>query len=418
MKQVLASIITIGDELLIGQVIDTNSAFIAQQLNSIGVWSHRRIAVGDVWEEIWDALDQEMKVSDIVLVTGGLGPTADDITKPLLCQYFQTELVENQDAIDNLRTIFQGRELPEKIWGQAQLPAACLPIFNKRGTAFGMLFEKNSKILISMPGVPYEMKGMITDFVLPELQQKFVLPTIAYRTILTAGKGESAINEIIQDFEDALPKNIQLAYLPDLGKVRLRLTTSGEDSEQIIAQLDEQFVQLKSLVSDIIVSDNGDNMEEALGRILVEKKWTIGTAESCTAGNISHAISSVAGSSRYLLGGIVSYSNEIKHSVLGVKNETLQQYGAVSKETVLEMVQGCLQTIQSDIAIAVSGILGPDGGTPDKPVGTVWIAVGNKEKTVTKCLHLRYNNRERNMQATTNAALNMAFRFIEGKEQI
>ncbi|PZP52283.1 MAG: damage-inducible protein CinA [Pseudopedobacter saltans] len=418
MKQVMASIITIGDELLIGQVIDTNSAFIAQQLNQIGIWSHRRIAVGDVWDEIWEALNQESAVSDIVLITGGLGPTTDDITKPLLCKYFQTELIENQDSLRNLKAIFKDREMPEKIFGQALLPASCIPVFNKRGTAFGMWFEKNETIFVSMPGVPFEMKGMITDYVIPELQKRFELPTIAYRTVLTAGKGESAINETIQDFEDALPSNIQLAYLPDLGKVRVRLTTSGADANETIEQLDQEFTKLKVLLEDITVSDNGDNMEEALGKILIEKQLTVGTAESCTAGNIAHVISSVPGSSRYLLGGIVSYSNEVKHNLLGVKEETLAQYGAVSEQTVKEMVKGCLDSIHADVAVAVSGILGPDGGTPEKPVGTVWVAVGNQENMATKCLHLRYNNRERNMQATTNAALNMLFRFVTGKQPL
>jgi len=413
MKQVFASIITIGDELLIGQVIDTNSAFIAQQLNHIGIWAHRRVAVGDVWDEIWKTLEQESAVSDIVLVTGGLGPTADDITKSLLCQYFQTELIENQQAVDNIKTIFQDREIPEKVWTQTLVPKACTPIVNKRGTAFGMWFEQIGKFLISMPGVPYEMKGMMEDFVVPELQKKFELPTIAYRTLLTAGKGESVINEIIQDFENALPENIQLAYLPDLGKVRLRLTTSGADSEQTISELDRQFSLLKSLLADITVSENGDSLEAALGKLLTEKKLTVATAESCTAGNIAHKISSVAGASHYLLGGVVSYSNDVKHRVLGVKTETLNQYGAVSEQTVREMVQGCLQTMQSDVAVAVSGILGPDGSTPEKPVGTVWIAVGSNDNIVTKCLHLRYNNRERNMEATTNAALYMLFSYVQ-----
>lgn len=413
MKQVLASIITIGDELLIGQVIDTNSAFMAQQLNSIGVWTHRKVSVGDVWDDIWQSLEQESAVSDIVLITGGLGPTADDITKPLLCKYFNTHLVQNELAFDNIRNIFIGRDIPEKVWKQAEVPHASIPIPNKRGTAFGMWFEENGTTFISMPGVPYEMQGMMTDFILPELQKKWKLPTIQYRTLLTAGKGESAINETIQSFEDALPPHIKLAYLPDLGKVRLRLTTTGIGPEKTQHELDTQFTKLKSLLEDIMVSDNGDNMETALGKMLLYKKQTIGTAESCTAGNIAHVIGSVSGASRYLLGGIVSYSNAIKHAVLGVRNETLEQYGAVSEQTVREMAQGCLHTIQSDIAVAVSGILGPDGGSDEKPVGTVWVAVGNKDHIQTKCLHLRYNNRERNMQATTNTALNMLFQFVK-----
>ncbi|MFT4202587.1 MAG: CinA family nicotinamide mononucleotide deamidase-related protein [Chitinophagaceae bacterium] len=415
MNQVLASIVTIGDELLIGQVIDTNSAFITQALNSIGVWTHRRVAVGDVWDEIWQTLQQESAVSDIVLVTGGLGPTADDITKPLLCQYFDTHLIENKDAVGNIKRIFQGRDIPEKVWGQAQVPQACTPIANKRGTAFGMWFERDDTILVSMPGVPYEMQGMVTDFIVPELQKKYELPTILYRTLLTAGMGESAINEILQPFEDALPASIKLAYLPDLGRVRLRLTTSGADAEVTEKELDAQFAQMKSLLVDIAVSDNGDNMQEALGKLLVEKNLTVGTAESCTAGNIAHVISSVPGASRYLLGGIVSYSNAVKQDVLGVQNETLDRYGAVSEQTVREMAQGCLRVVGVDIAVAVSGILGPDGGSVEMPVGTVWVAVGDQGNIVAKCLRLRYNNRQRNMEATTNAALNMLFGFVKEK---
>ena len=417
MKQVIASIITIGDELLIGQVIDTNSAFIAQELNNIGIWSHRRVAVGDVWDEIWQTLSQELEVSDIILITGGLGPTADDITKPLLCQYFNTELVENEAARQNLIRIANGRPIAEKSWGQILLPKFCIPILNSRGTAFGMWFEKNGKIIISMPGVPYEMKGMLLDYIMPALQKKWELPKIAYRTLLTAGKGESAINEIIQTFENNLPATIQLAYLPDIGKVRLRLTAIVAD-DAIIQELDKQFETLKSLLADISISDNGDNMQEAIGKILTEKKLTIGTAESCTAGNIAHTISTVPGSSQYLLGGIVSYSNTIKENILGVKKENLELHGAVSEQTVIEMINGCLHTIQSDLAVAVSGILGPDGGTIDKPVGTVWIAVGNSQTIISKCLHLHYNNRDRNMQATTTAALNLLFRFVKDSQEI
>ena len=415
MKQVLASIVTIGDELLIGQVIDTNSAFIAQHLNGIGVWTHRRIAVGDVWDEIWQALDQERAVSDIVLITGGLGPTADDITKPLLCAYFKTPLEENQSAADNIRNIFLGRDIPEKVWGQAQVPRACTPIANKRGTALGMWFEEKDTIFISMPGVPYEMQGMVSDFVIPELRRKFELPAILYRTLLTAGKGESAISEIIQPFEEALPDHIKLAYLPDMAKIRLRLTTSGTDKEKSAKELDGQFAQMKSLLADITVSDNGDSMEEALGKLLLEKNVTVGTAESCTAGNIARMIGTVPGASRYLLGGIVSYSNEVKHNVLGVRNETLSRHGAVSEQTVREMVQGCLHTVGADVAVAVSGILGPGGGTPSQPVGTVWLAVGGRNAMVARCIHLRHNNRIRNTEATTNTALNMLFNYVKNR---
>lgn len=411
MEKIKASILTIGDELLIGQVIDTNSAFIAQELNAIGIDIVQRVAVGDAWDDMWQALDEEQLHADIVLITGGLGPTSDDITKPLLCEYFQTELIQNEEALANLQKIFRNRTLAEKQMGQALLPKACTPIPNTRGTAFGMWFERNGKIIISMPGVPFEMKGMITDFVVPQFKQKLALPTIGYRYLLTGGLGESAINDRIQTFEDQLPKGMGLAYLPDLGKVRLRLTLHGDNLEEVNRVLDEEFAKMKALLPDVIISDNGDSTEVALGKLLKSQNLTVATAESCTAGNIAHTISSVPGASQYLLGGVVAYSNQVKHEILHVKSETLENFGAVSEQTVREMVQGTLNIIHSDYAIAVSGILGPDGGSDEKPVGTVWIAVGTKENITTKKFQFRHN-RERNMQLTTNHALNMFIQIL------
>lgn len=409
---VLASIITIGDELLIGQTIDTNSAFMAQELNKIGVWVHRRLAIGDVWKDIWQSLDEECRVSDIILITGGLGPTADDITKPLLCQYFGGRLVVNDAALTNVKTIFEklNRPLIERNLKQAEVPDVCTVLQNKRGTAPGMWFEKGGKIFVSMPGVPNEMKGMMLQEVLPELQKRFQLLPIVHRTLLTAGIGESFLAERISEFETSLPTNIKLAYLPNYGMVKLRLSASGNDTKTI-AELEALFDMLKQLVSDVMVIDEDISLQEALGRLLQSRNKTIATAESCTGGYIAHLITSIGGSSNYFKGSIVSYNNEVKENMLNVSKETLKTTGAVSEETVIQMIKGALQNIKSDYAIATSGIMGPDGGSTAKPVGTVWIAVGNSEKVRTHVFHFRFD-RQRNTELTAHNALNMLRKFI------
>lgn len=419
---VLATIITIGDELLIGQTIDTNSAWMAQELNKIGIWVHRRVAIGDVWKDIWQALDEESQVSDVVLITGGLGPTADDITKPLLCQYFGGKLVVHEESLQNVKHIFETilkRPLIERNLKQAEVPDVCTPIVNKRGTAPGMWFEKEvkgkdgslkTKYFVSMPGVPHEMKGMMHSYVLPQLHEKFELLPIVHRTLLTAGIGESFLAERIQDFEKNLPSNIKLAYLPNYGMVKLRLTASGNDSKTI-AELDACFDMLQQEVQDVMVINEDLPLEAVIGKILIEKKQTIATAESCTGGYIAHLLTSRSGSSAYYKGSIVSYANEVKEDVLGVTSDTLEQKGAVSKETVVQMVRGALNTLKTTYALATSGIMGPSGGTTDKPVGTVWVAVGNKEKIETHCFHFRFD-RDRNMQLTATNALNMMRKFI------
>ncbi|HET7119161.1 MAG TPA: CinA family nicotinamide mononucleotide deamidase-related protein [Hanamia sp.] len=413
MKNIYASIITIGDELLIGQVIDTNSAWISQQLNKIGITIKNRISVGDVATEIWDALDIENKVSDVVLITGGLGPTSDDITKPLLCKYFNGKMIVDEGALQNVKRLFEKvyhKPVSEVNLKQAEVPDVCQVILNKRGSASGMLFHKEKTIFISMPGVPYEMQGIMEDVIL-SLKKKFSLPEIIHRTILTAGIGESAIAEILTDFEKQLPKEIRLAYLPNYGMVRLRLTTSGFDKTATEKMINDQFIQLKKLVKDYMVTDKDETMQEVLGKILLKNKKTISTAESCTGGAIASLITSVPGSSAYFEGSIVSYSNNIKKSLLGVKETTLEKYGAVSEETVREMLSGLLQKTDTDYGIAVSGIMGPDGGTPDKPVGTVWVAVGNKEKQHVQKLKQRFE-RNKNIEVTSVMALNMMRKFV------
>lgn len=570
MNSVNASIITIGDELLIGQTIDTNSAFIAQELNKIGVWVRRRVAVGDVYDDIWNALDEESKQADIIIITGGLGPTADDITKPLLCKYFGGKLVLNEKVLAHVKYLFEivfRRPGPmlERNLKQAEVPDNCIVLHNKRGTAPGMWFspptprrgdlesdsskkhneylradpmvygllkefvvtnrsnpteaenvlwsivrgkkmagfkfrrqhiisnyiadficlseqlvieidglyhqlpenkisdeertkdlnklgfevlrftndqvlndtdnvintivlqlkERNIKlsetkippaggggaVFISLPGVPHEMKGLMIDEVIPRLLKQFELPAIVHCTAFTAGQGESMIAEMLKDFEPSLPPHIKLAYLPNYGMVKLRLTSQGDNKEKVEKELAPYFEKLQELVKEYLVTNEDVGMEVVIGNILKAKGKTMATAESCTGGYIAHLITSIPGSSVYYKGSVVGYAYEVKENVLGVKHETLETKGAVSEETVKEMLNGVINIMQVDYAVAVSGIMGPDGGTEDKPVGTVWMAVGNKEKTETLKLHLRFD-RQRNIAMTAGNALNFLRKFI------
>ena len=409
-----ASIITIGDELLIGQVIDTNSAWMAQQLNIAGIKVLRRVAVGDAWEEIWKALDEESKHVDIILITGGLGPTADDITKPLLNKYFNGKLIVDEGALQNVKHIFEkvlNRPMIESNLKQAEVPDTCKVIQNKRGTAPGMWFEKEGKVFVSMPGVPFEMKGMMDDFVIPELSTHFIFPHITHRTLLTAGIGESFLAEKIKEFETGLPTQIKLAYLPNYGMVRLRLTSVGFDRIAVEKEIQEYFETLQLLVKDYLVTNLDEPMEKVTGKLLIARNKTVSTAESCTGGYIAHLLTTIPGSSAFYVGSVVSYSYKAKEDLLNVSKTVLETKGAVSEDVVIQMAKGALASIQSDYVIAVSGIMGPDGGLPDKPVGTVWIAVGNKNNIEAHKLHFRFD-RERNTQLTATNALNMLRKFI------
>lgn len=579
MKQINASIITIGDELLIGQTIDTNSAFIAQELNKIGVWVKRRVAVGDVYDDIWQALDEERKQSEIIIITGGLGPTADDITKPLLCKYFGGKLVVNEKVLAHVNYLFEKvfrRHGPmlERNLKQAEVPDVCTVLHNERGTAPGMWFgpptprrkaspnpsqggaldsdetnslysystadpiiygllkdfvaehrsnptetekflweivrgrkmagykfrrqhiisnyiadfvclsEKliievdglyhqlpnnkindeertqdlnrlgfevirftneqvlnntdsvintivlriktrnselsDSKVLpaggagavfISLPGVPHEMKGLMKSEVIPRLLASFEMPAIVHRTAFTFGQGESMLAELLKDFEPSLPSHIKLAYLPNYGMVKLRLTSQGNNKEEVEKELLPHFEKLQELVKDFLVTDKDEGLEVVVGKLLKVKGKTMATAESCTGGYIAHLITSIAGSSAYYKGSIVSYANEVKENVLGVQHNTLMTDGAVSEATVKEMVSGVIKKMNVDYALATSGIMGPDGGSEEKPVGTVWIAAGNNKKVETLKLNLRFD-RERNISITANNALNFLRKFI------
>ncbi|HEX7903592.1 MAG TPA: CinA family nicotinamide mononucleotide deamidase-related protein [Chitinophagaceae bacterium] len=429
MNTINASIITIGDELLIGQTIDTNSAFIGQELNKIGIWVRRRVAVGDVYDDIWQTLDEESEQADLIIITGGLGPTADDITKPLLCKYFDGTMVINENVLLHINHLFEHvyrRPGPmlERNLKQAEVPDVCTVLHNEKGSAPGMWFEAPSKsppigktlhsdnrIFISLPGVPIEMRGLMEKEVIPRLKKHFTLPTIIHQTLLTAGTGESIIAEKIKDWEEKLPAYMKLAYLPHYGMVRLRITATGNDKNVLEVEIEEQFAQLKALVKEWLVIDEDLTLQQAVAKLLKERKQTAGTAESCTGGYIAHLLSRDPGSSSNFKGSVVSYDNQVKMDILGVTKETLDTKGAVSKETVLQMVKGALQQLKTDYVIATSGIMGPDGGNENKPVGLVWIAVGNKEKIKAEEFNFRFD-RSRNIEMTAIAALNMLRKFI------
>lgn len=409
MNKLFASIITIGDELLIGQVIDTNSAFIAQELNKIGVPVKQRLAVGDVWDDIWNALDEVSKEADIILITGGLGPTADDITKPLMSKYFEGTMVLDEPTLAHVTNIFENilkRPMIDRNRKQAEVPNVCTVLKNEVGTAPGMLFEKDGKIFIAMPGVPFEMKYIMQQHVLSLIPKKFTTSHIEHRTLLTAGIGESFLAEMIQSWEEKLPTNIKLAYLPNYGMVRLRLTASGFDKDNLANAINKEFEALKVLVQEYLVIDEDLPMHLVVTRLLKEKHKTLATAESCTGGSIASIMTANAGASSIFTGSVVCYDNRIKTELLGVSHEILTTVGAVSRETVELMAMNIVKLMKSDFAIAVSGIMGPTGATDEKPVGMVWVAVANNEKVVAKQFNFRFD-RERNIQLTVVNSLNM-----------
>jgi nicotinamide-nucleotide amidase len=408
------SIVTIGDELLIGQVIDTNSAWMARELNKAGFWIRRRVAIGDGRDDILKTLREESSGADIILITGGLGPTADDITKAVLCEYFNSTLVVNEEALENVKNIFTKifkRPITERNLKQAEVPAASQVIQNKRGTAPGMLFEKNEKIFISMPGVPHEMKGMMTDNVIPFLKNRFVTHYISHRTLLTAGVGESSLADHISAFESALPSYIKLAYLPGYGMVRLRLTANAIQADGLERELDLAFANLKSLVNEWMVADEDITLQEALGKLLTSRKQSVSTAESCTGGYVAHLITSIPGSSAYFHGSVIAYDNEMKRKMLAVDPAILSAHGAVSEETVKAMVNGAVRNMETDFAVATSGIMGPGGGSEEKPVGTAWIAAGDAHEIITRKLWFRFD-RQRNIEMTAINVLNLLRIFI------
>ena len=409
MEKVFASIITIGDELLIGQVIDTNSAWIAGELNQIGILLKHRVAVGDNREDILEALETEGKKSKIVIITGGLGPTADDITKPVLCEYFGGKMILHEPTLAHIRQIFEKvlkRPMIERNQKQAEVPDVCTVLMNEQGTAPGMLFEKNGVCYISLPGVPHEMKWLMQEKVLPMLSEKFSGGVVVHRTLLTAGLGESFLAEMIQDIELSLPAHIKLAYLPNYGMVRLRLSGWGNDVTSLTEEIVTFFSLLKERVKEYLIIDEDIPLERAIGKLLVAQKATVATAESCTGGYIAHLLTSHAGASAFFKGSVICYDNEIKKQLLGVTEACLQQFGAVSSPTVEQMATAVRDLLQVDYALAVSGIMGPDGGSPEKPLGLVWVAIAGPKGVKTQELRFRFT-RKRNIELTAAHTLRL-----------
>jgi nicotinamide-nucleotide amidase len=407
-KKILAELLTIGDEILYGQIVDTNSQWMSVELDKIGVKVIRKTTVGDDEQEILTAFTEAEKRADVILITGGLGPTNDDLTKPLLAKYFNCGLVMNEEALTEVTEFFKsrGRELTELNRQQAALPEACEKITNPVGTAPGMWFIKGEKVFMSMPGVPHEMKKMMTEHVLPRIAKKYQLPVIHHKIIRTIGVGESFLAEKIADWENSLPAHIKLAYLPSLGEVKLRLTGFGNSITELENETNALTDKLKEYAGEYIYGYGEIPIEVVIGNTLREKKLTLSIAESCTGGFLSHLITSVPGSSEYFLGAMIPYAYEIKMRQLGVKPETLEKYGAVSEPTIIEMANIVRAKFNTDIGVATSGIAGPGGATPDKPVGTVWIAYSDKHHTVTKKLQLS-KDRMINIRLASMAVLNL-----------
>lgn len=408
MKKIVAELLTIGDEILYGQIVDTNSQWMSVELDKIGIKVVRKTTVGDVESEMLTAFAEAEKRADVILITGGLGPTSDDLTKPCLARYFNCGLAMNEEALAEVTEFFKsrGRELTEINRQQAALPTACIKITNALGTAPGMWFDKGEKVFMSMPGVPHEMKKMMTDLVLPRLAKKYALPVIHHKVIRTIGIGESFLAEKIAEWENTLPKHIKLAYLPSLGEVKLRLTGFGSSLSQLESETNQLIEKLKERVGQFIYGYGETPIEVVIGETLRTRKLTLSIAESCTGGYLSHLITSVPGSSEYFLGTMIPYAYEIKMRQLGVKPEILEKYGAVSEPTIIEMANIVRAKFSTDIGVATSGIAGPGGATPDKPVGTVWIAYSDKHQTVTKKLQLT-KDRLLNIKLASAAVLNL-----------
>lgn len=416
-NEVKATLVSIGDELLIGQTINTNAAWMGNELTSLGIRVEKVLTIEDKKEEILSMLSSLEGKVDMVLMTGGLGPTKDDITKYTLCEYFGTQLVRHEDVLQRIEEFFaaRGREILEVNRQQADLPESCTVLRNDMGTASGMWLERGGTIFVSMPGVPYEMKHLMTERVIPEIKQRFTLPIILRKTYMTQGIGESFLAEIIRDWENRLrTSGLSLAYLPSPGLVKLRITAQGNDPEMLNGLIDAYGKELLPLIDEYYFGTDDITLEEVVGQLLREQKASLSTAESCTGGYIAHLITGVSGSSDYYQGSVVSYSNDIKINELQVDPEDLKRVGAVSKEVVEAMAMGVQKKFNTDYAIATSGVAGPTGGSDEKPVGTIWIAIAHKNGVVSRKF-LFEKDRQRNIRRTALSALMMLRKVILGR---
>ncbi len=403
-----AQIITIGDELLIGQTIDTNSAFIGSELSSIGFDITRKISIHDRRDDILQTFSGVTGKTELVLVTGGLGPTSDDITKQTICEFFDTRLVLNKSALTMIEEMMRrrGGQMNENNRMQAMVPESCRVIQNERGTAPGMLFEKDKTMFIFMPGVPFEMKYMMTEHILPMLKERFTSQVIIHKNIMTYGAPEARLAEMLSGFEKELPGEISLAYLPSSGVIKLRLTAKGTDRDLLTGIIVEQVKKLYRTIPELIYGEDEKSLEKVIGELLKERKQTVSTAESCTGGKIAEMITSIAGSSAYYKGSVIAYDNSLKKHLLGVPDDLIKKYGAVSRQVVEQMALGARKLMGTDFSVATSGIAGPDGGTDSKPVGMVWIAVSSDKGTIAE-KYIYGSERIQNILRFSNAALNL-----------
>lgn len=382
-----ATILTIGDEILIGQIVDTNSVSIARQLNAAGIVVREKTSIGDDRTRIVQSLERALAQSDVIVITGGLGPTKDDITKKTLAEYFGSELRYDETVAGHVERMLAARGIAFNNLnrGQALVPACCTVLFNAHGTAPGMWFERDGKVVVSLPGVPFEMEHLMQDEVMPRLKARFDLKQIVHRTLITAGLAESMLAEAIAAWEDALPSYLKLAYLPNPGAVRLRLSAYEVDGREVAREIEERFAQLQQLIPQYIVGYETATVQEQVHRLLIERRATLATAESCTGGTVASRFTALAGASGYFLCGVVSYSNEAKSKVLGVDAALIERYGAVSEQVARQMAEGARRISGADYAVATTGIAGPTGGSAEKPVGTVWFAVVTPTRTITVC---------------------------------
>lgn len=409
-----AEIIAIGDEILIGQTIDTNSTFIASLLNLNGISVHQKRVIADDADAIKNALDTISQKTNLVFMTGGLGPTKDDITKTTLLEYFGGEMVFHDNIYKHIEKLFAsfGRVPSETNRGQAMLPSSCEPLLNSLGTAPGMRFQKNGVYYFSTPGVPYETEHLVENVIIPWINAHLTKGTVVHKTILTQGVPESELAERLRDFEESLPDGVKLAYLPSAGMVKLRLTSYKGTEEEARANVEEQAAKIIDVVGDVVFGHEAETLQEVVGIGLREKQATLSTAESCTGGYLAHLITSIPGSSDYFMGSVVSYSNQAKHNMLGVDEQTLAEHGAVSKEVVMQMALGAQRKFGTDYALATSGVAGPGGGSEEKPVGTVWIATATPDGVKAKKFNFG-NNRKRNIRKASLMALDLLRREIQ-----